>query len=176
MFAGSQNFYDYVANAPTDLVDPFGLQALPKPVPEPIPAPPPGPVLVPPKPPVSTIEAIRGWLGDLLSTAGAVGSIVLLNPLPLNEDELDWQRQRDHDRYKDVCNGQVPAGPNPCSTLSREIDRIKRCISLMVAFDAKWAPPRHKDAISQWQNGLDKLKDQYTKECTPQKECKKKKK
>jgi hypothetical protein len=160
--------------APADLVDPFGLQARLKPVPEAVPATPPGPVLVPPKPPVSTIETVFGWLGDMLSTAVPVGSIVLSNPLPLNEDELEWLKQRDHDRYKDVCNGQVPAGPNPCSTLSREIDRLKRCISLMIAFDARWTPGRHRDAISQWENGLDKLKDQYNRQCTPQKECKKK--
>jgi RHS repeat-associated protein len=173
MFAGSGNFYGYVANAQADLVDPFGLQAQLKPIAEPAPATPPGPVPVPPRPPVSTVETITGWLGDVLAQAGAVGAIVLANPLPLNQDELDWLRQRDHDRYKDVCHGQVPAGPNPCSTLSREIDRIKRCISLMIAFDARWMPGRHSDAISQWENGLNKLKDQYNKDCTPPKQCKK---
>jgi hypothetical protein len=172
MFAGSQNFYGYIANAPIDLVDPFGLQAVLKPEPQPVT--PPGPILVPPKPPVSTLETITGWLSDLLAKAGAVGTIVLTNPLPTNQDELDWLRQRDHDRYKDVCNGAVPAGPNPCSTLSREIDRIKRCISLMMAFDVRWTPSRHNDAISQWGSALEKLKEQYNRECVPSRNCKNK--
>jgi len=174
MFAGSDNFYRYVANAPTDLVDPFGLQAVLKPVPEAVPGMSPGPVLVPPKPSVSTIENITGWLWDVLSTAGAVGAIVLSNPLPLNEDELDWLRRRDYERYKDVCSGQVPAGSNPCATLSREIDRVRRCITLMMAFDARWTANRHETPIGEAVNRLNNYKDDYTKNCVQQKPCKNK--
>src|ERR1700722_960749 len=169
LFVGGQNFYDYVANDPVNLQDPFGLQALPKPI-GPVPAPPLGPVLVPPPPAPSTIETILGWLGDVVSTAGGVGSIVLLNPTPLNQAELDWQWQRDHDRYKDVCSGEVLAGGSPCANLAREIARAIKCIQLMRAFDAKWAPGRHSgNAIDQWENGLENLKKEYDRDCTPQK-------
>jgi uncharacterized protein RhaS with RHS repeats len=164
-FAGAHNFYTYAANDPVDLMDPFGLQALSKTT-----TPPPvGLQLVRPLPPPSTLETLLGWLGDVMQTAGGVAAIVLANPLPTNQAELDWMRQRDHDRYKDVCSGAVPIGPNRCSDLSREIDRVLRCIRLMQAFDAKWTAGRHDDAIDQAANTLNRLKNEYDKNCTPQK-------
>jgi RHS repeat-associated protein len=164
-FAGAHNFYSYAANDPADLMDPFGLQALPKST-----TPPPiGPQLVQPLPAPSTIDTLLGWLGDVVQTAAGVTGIVLGNPLPTNQAELDWMRQRDHDRYKDVCSGSLPIGPNRCSDLSREIDRVLRCIRLMQAFDAKWAAGRHDDAIDQAGNTLNRLKNEYDQNCTPQK-------
>jgi RHS repeat-associated protein len=77
------------------------------------------------------------------------------------------QRQIEHDRYKDVCSGQLPISPDPCSNLSREIDRTNKCINLMKAFDRRWnLQGRHNDPIQQWTNGLKKLKDQYDQDCT----------
>ena len=188
-FEGSgPNFYAYVFDNPTNLTDPFGLSTMTAPTPTSTP-----PTFV------ITVEELEGpsafalfiyeakLSSELIQTVSAINAenaaygaewqsviaynqAVLAHPRPLaGRYTLDEQRDWEHQRYKDLCSGTIPAGADECSNLSREIDRAKKCIAMMQDFDRRWnLPGRHKDAIQQWVNGLENLKGQHNQDCTSQ--------
>jgi RHS repeat-associated protein len=80
------------------------------------------------------------------------------------------RKQAEHDAYKELCQSRVPDAPDPCGTLSRQIDQANRCIAMMAAWDKNWPDPRwpsgrHANDISGWQKRLQDLKDQHRNNC-----------
>jgi RHS repeat-associated protein len=80
------------------------------------------------------------------------------------------RKQAEHDAYKEFCQSKVPAGADPCATLSKEIDHANRCMAMMQAWDAKWPDPkwplgRHANDINGLKNRLQNLKDEHNDKC-----------
>ncbi len=101
-FDAGNNFYNYVENDPIALRDPFGLQALPKPVPAP-PRPGPQPVPAPGPEPVSDPEpAPRGPLAFCIANPEVcLGIIYLIHPPNeqwANSQEAQMENQPAEDR------------------------------------------------------------------------------
>jgi type VI secretion system secreted protein VgrG len=168
-FVAGLDFYTYVVNSPPNFTDPLGTQevqdappigpeqppAPPIPFPwpffpfsEPAEGPTPGDPL-PAPPPTATVPT---WWPGSGPGSGSVASAS--------------QRQHEYDLMKQFCDSPAPAGSNPCSTLSKQIDHALKCIALYEAWDAKWLPDRHKTKILEWKQRLQNLKDEYTKKCT----------
>jgi hypothetical protein len=100
----------------------------------------------------------------------AYNQAVLAHPRPLplaGRYTPAQQRRKEWERYKDVCHGQVPDSGDRCSNLSRDIDRVNRCIKLRQNFDQRWNTS-HPTAINQALNELQSLKNDYDKDCTSQ--------
>ena len=99
-------------------------------------------------------------------------AIFLLTPDTFDNDELEWlkqraiQRQKEYDRAKELCDASVPAGANPCATLSRLIDHALKCIELYDAWDKRWLPGRHDTKIDDWKRREKELKEKHRRDCT----------
>jgi RHS repeat-associated protein len=168
-FGGGMNFYTYGEDDPTDLGDPFGLQALPLPPSGPVLVPPLGPVLVPTPASPSFGVLLLGGTGEAAGF-GLLGGVLLFPPeLNPGEDQqlADMrQKQADYDAYQAACSPQyLPASMDPCAQLSRQIDHAERCAALMQAWDAKWLPGRHDEKILTWLIRAQNFKDEYSKKC-----------
>jgi RHS repeat-associated protein len=75
-------------------------------------------------------------------------------------------RQREYERAKNFCDTPPEPGRNDCATLSRQIEHAKACVKLYQEWDAKWAPGRHAEKISDWTRRLSTLKATHRINCT----------
>jgi type VI secretion system secreted protein VgrG len=75
-------------------------------------------------------------------------------------------RQSEYERAKNFCDTPPDPGRNDCATLSRQIEHAKACMKLYQDWDAKWAPGRHAQKISDWATRLATLKVTHRINCT----------
>jgi len=76
----------------------------------------------------------------------------------------DPQAQAEHDAYKNRSLQQPPPG-DECETLRWLLQREKDVVQAMQAWDAKWLPGRHAEAIRQRTNGINKLQQRIKDKC-----------
>jgi hypothetical protein len=77
----------------------------------------------------------------------------------------DPAAQIEHDAYKKRSLETPPPDQNECERLKWLLKREQDVVAGMQAWDAKWLPGRHEEAIRQRMNGIDKLKDRIRQKC-----------
>ncbi|NDZ12030.1 RHS repeat-associated core domain-containing protein [Variovorax sp. WS11] len=77
----------------------------------------------------------------------------------------DPAAQIEHDAYKKRSLETPPPDQNECERLKWLLKREQDVVAGMQAWDAKWLPGRHDEAIRQRMNGIDKLKDRIRQKC-----------
>ena len=165
-FLVGSDFYSYVANSPTNAIDPSGQNALTAPV------------------SVLTDEPGLGPIGEACAAnpvlcLGIIDASLAINDgrglyklgvaygLWGNPSASDSQRQHEYELAKRFCDTPAPVGASPCATLSNQIEHAKRCIALYEAWDLKWQPNRHIDnRLRDWKNRLDQLIKDHQRKCT----------
>jgi len=77
----------------------------------------------------------------------------------------DPQAKAEHDEYKARANETPPPDLDECERLRWLLQREQDVVDSMTAWDQKWLPGRHTQAVEQRQRAVDKLKDQIKQKC-----------
>jgi type VI secretion system secreted protein VgrG len=103
--------------------------------------------------------------GDTPQSASAAAAANAASP-PGQSQAQSQERQAEYEYAKNWCDTPPPEGANECASLSIAIDHAEKCVDLYEAWDAKWAPGRHAQKISERKNRIENLKDEHRKKCT----------
>jgi type VI secretion system secreted protein VgrG len=158
------NFYGYVANSPTNAIDPSGQNALRVALTVAEDEPSLGPVgEACMANPILCLGIIDASLA--VNDARGLYKLGVAYGLWGNPSASDSQRQQEYELMKRFCDTPAPEGSSPCATLSNAIEHAKKCIALYDAWDRKWKQ-RHTQKIQEWKNRLDNLIEEHLKKCT----------
>jgi hypothetical protein len=107
-------------------------------------------------------------VGVGVTTVGTLIGIGVMMSVP-GDTPRDWvdnpAAAAEHDAYKDRSRQTPPPNFDECERLKWLLKREQDVVQGMQAWDAKWLPGRHAQAISQRMRGIDKLKEQIKKKC-----------
>jgi hypothetical protein len=82
-----------------------------------------------------------------------------------NERIDDPDAEREWKDYKDRYKEPPPPGLDECELLKWKLRREERLLQDRMAWDAKWSPGRHSDAIEQSRKAIENLKKKIRNRC-----------
>ncbi len=74
-----------------------------------------------------------------------------------DENSREIQREDEYQGYKSRCNEKPPEGLSDCEKKEWELQQAKDCRDMRQAWDDKWYPGRHNQAIRDWNNRVKKI-------------------
>ena len=143
---GGIGTYSYVSNDPLTNADPFGLW---------------GPAESAVERAVAQAVSGASRAGGPTNPVGAVATVIAVIAVTeaIHQDRLNRLGKPDREAYRRVCDEPPPPCLTGCDLIRWQIERVRRCIHMRVAYMIKWNDTYrgHYDQIGERQRNLKKL-------------------